>query len=36
MAKENIAFPVNLRQNQNSYSSVYGKYFAEPDHEPEP
>jgi len=31
MAKENIAFPVNLRQNQNSYSSVYGKYFAEPD-----
>ena len=31
MAKENIAFPVNLRLNQNSYSSVYGKYFAEPD-----
>ena len=31
MAKENISFPVNLRQNQNSYSSVYGKYFAEPD-----
>ena len=31
MAKENIAFPVNLRQNQNSSSSAYSKYFAEPD-----
>jgi len=31
MATTNIAFPVNLRQNQNSSSSAYSKYFAEPD-----
>ena len=31
MAKENIAFAVNLRQNQNSFSSAFSKYFAEPD-----
>ena len=31
MATQNIAFPVNLRQNQNTYSSAYSKYFAEPD-----
>ena len=31
MASENIAFMVNLRQNQNTYSNAYGKYFAEPD-----
>ena len=31
MATSNIAFPINLRQNQNSYSNAYGKYYAEPD-----
>ena len=31
MATNNIPFPVNLRQNQNSYSNAYGKYYAEPD-----
>lgn len=31
MAKDNIAFKVNLRQNQNTSSSAYSKYFAEPD-----
>ena len=31
MATTNIAFPVNLRQNQNSSSSAFSKYFAEPD-----
>ncbi len=31
MATSNIAFPVNLRQNKNSYTSAYGKYFAEVD-----
>ena len=31
MASEVIAFPVNLRQNQNQYNSAYGKYFAETD-----
>ena len=31
MASEVIAFPVNLRRNQNQYNSAYGKYFAETD-----
>ena len=31
MATNNIAFPVNLRQNKNTYTSAYGKYFAEVD-----
>lgn len=31
MATSNIAFPVNLRQNKNTYTSAYGKYFAEVD-----
>ena len=31
MATSNIAFPVNLRQNKNSYTSAYGKYYAEVD-----
>ena len=26
-----IAFPVNLRKNQNSYNSGYRKYYAETD-----
>ena len=25
MATTNIAFPVNLRQNKNTYTSAYGK-----------
>lgn len=31
MAVENVTFKVNVRQNENSYSQAYGKYFAEPD-----
>jgi hypothetical protein len=31
MASEVIAFPVNLRKNQNQYNSAYGKYYAEAD-----
>ena len=31
MATSNIAFPINLRQNKNSYTSAYGKYYAEVD-----
>ena len=31
MATANIAFPVNLRQNQNTYSTGYGNFYAEPD-----
>ena len=31
MATSNIAFPINLRQNQNSYTSAYSKYYAEVD-----
>ena len=31
MASEVIAFPVNLRQNQNSFSSSYKKYYPEAD-----
>ena len=31
MASEVIAFPVNLRKNQNQYNSAYGKYYPEAD-----
>ena len=31
MATEVIAFPVNLRKNQNQYNSAYGKYYPEAD-----
>ena len=31
MATTKIAFAVNLRQNQNTFNSGYGKYYAEPD-----
>ena len=31
MATNVIAFPVNLRKNQNSYNSGYRKYYAETD-----
>ena len=31
MATSNIAFPINLRQNKNSYTSAYSKYYAEVD-----
>ena len=31
MASEVIAFPVNLRRNQNKYNAAYGKYYAEAD-----
>jgi hypothetical protein len=31
MASEVIAFPVNLRKNQNQYNSAYGKYYVEAD-----
>ena len=31
MASEVIAFPVNLRKNQNKYNAAYGKYYAEAD-----
>ena len=31
MATEVIAFPVNLRKNQNKYNAAYGKYYAEVD-----
>lgn len=31
MARENITFPVNLRQNVNTSSTAYGKYFPEVD-----
>ena len=31
MATSNIAFPINLRQNQNTYNNGYGKYYAEVD-----
>ena len=31
MAKEVIAFQVNLRKNQNETSSAYGKYYVEAD-----
>ena len=29
MASEVIAFPVNLRRNQNKYNAAYGKYYTE-------
>ena len=32
MATSNIAFPINLRQNQNTFNSGYGKYYAEADY----
>ena len=32
MATSNIAFPVNLRRNNNSHSRAYGKYYCESDH----
>ena len=31
MAREKVTFKVNLRQNQNTYTSAYGHYYAEPD-----
>ena len=31
MASEVIAFPVNLRRNNNQYNNGYGKYYAEAD-----
>ena len=31
MARENVTFKVNLRQNQNTYTSAYSRYYAEPD-----
>ena len=31
MASEVIAFPVNLRRNQNKYNAAYGKYYEEAD-----
>ena len=31
MASEVIAFPVNLRRNNNQYNAAYGKYFPEVD-----
>ena len=31
MASEVIAFPVNLRKNQNQYNSAYGKFYPEAD-----
>ena len=31
MASEVIAFPVNLRRNQNKYNAAYGKYYPEAD-----
>ena len=31
MASEVIAFPVNLRKNNNQYNAAYGKYFPEVD-----
>lgn len=31
MARENVTFKVNLRQNMNTYTSAYGRYYAEPD-----
>ena len=31
MATEVIAFPVNLRRNNNQYNNGYGKYYAEAD-----
>ena len=31
MAKDQVTFKVNLRQNNNSYSQAYGHYYAEPD-----
>ena len=34
MASEVIAFPVNLRRNQNKYNAAYGKYYAEADSKP--
>ena len=31
MAREDITFKVNLRQNQNDTAKIYGKWFCEPD-----
>ena len=32
MATSSIAFPVNLRRNNNQHSRAYGKYYCEADH----